>query len=266
MSRPRHNQPDVPDVDPSASSDSSGPISGRDSPAGLAHELANLLDASMRNLHLAITSLRDTAPDIARHGDADDPIARLDTVSQAMRQMTDLLRNWMSRRIAAGQWRQHSHSLAEAIEHALRLLRPAAEAIGVELRASISDAAANLPAGPIYPVIANGVRNSIEAIGTRGREAAAKPALVEVRANVEADRVSVTVLDTGPGLDDSLLDEHGRFRFGTTTKSGGHGLGLSLSRNVAHALRGSLAMSNRPGGGAELSLAFPVAALHDTDW
>lgn len=265
MSRLRHNQPDVPDVDPSGSGDVFNLIRGADSPAGLAHELANLLDASMRNLHLAITSLRDAAPEIACHGDCDDPIARLDTVSQAMRQMTDLLRNWMSQRIAAGQWRQHSHSMGEAIDHVLRLLRPAAEAIGVELRVSISDAAAALPAGPIYPVIANGVRNSIEAIGAHGREAEARPLMVEVRADVETDRVSIAVLDTGPGLDESLLDEHGRFRFGMTTKSGGHGLGLSLSRNVAYALQGSLEMQNRPDGGTELSLAFPVAALHDTE-
>lgn len=89
--------------------------------------------------------------------------------------------------------------------------------------------------------------------------------MVEVRADVETDRVSIAVLDTGPGLDESLLDEHGRFRFGMTTKSGGHGLGLSLSRNVAYALQGSLEMQNRPDGGTELSFAFPVAALHDTE-
>lgn len=237
-----------------------GPINKPASAASFAHELANLLDASMRNLHLALSTLRNTYEADAARSDP-EPINRLDTVSQAMRQMTGLLRNWMSQRIGTQQLHHQRYTLGQAVNHAVRLNQPAADAIGAGIRVRISEEAAGLPAGPVYPVIDNAIRNSIESLqggpGTAG--------LIEFRGEVVGNSVELSVMDNGPGLDPKLLDEQGRFRFGLTTKSDGHGLGMSLSRNVARALKGGLELRNLAGHGATLEINYPVAAVTEQD-
>ena len=69
------------------------------------------------------------------------------------------------------------------------------------------------------------------------------------------------VKDSGPGLNELILQSSELFRQGDGSmnrKHGGLGLGLQLARNLAATLGGRLTMSNRPGGGAELCLGVPV--------
>lgn len=266
MSLPHHNKSDAGEADPLAAGGVDGPIINPASAASFAHELANLLDASMRNLHLALSSLRDRYKADAADSDP-EPIIRLDTVSQAMRQMTDLLRNWMSQRIGTQQLHHQSYTLGQALDHAIRLNQPSADAIGAVLQVRISEEAAGLPAGPVYPVIDNAIRNSIDSLhgGPGGPGGPGAAGLIEIHGKVAGGSVELRVMDNGPGLDPKLLDEQGRFRFGLTTKSDGHGLGMSLSRNVARALKGRLELRNLAGHGATLEIHYPVAAVTEQD-
>jgi nitrogen fixation/metabolism regulation signal transduction histidine kinase len=69
-------------------------------------------------------------------------------------------------------------------------------------------------------------------------------------------QVTVTVADEGPGLSDG----GNLFVPFFTTKPGGSGIGLVLSRQIAEAHRGSLALYNREGArGAEARLTLPRA-------
>jgi two-component system CitB family sensor kinase len=118
--------------------------------------------------------------------------------------------------------------------------------------------AARLPAAALFPVLANGLRNSIEAISAdpaRGE----KPGVIEIAAQVQTGQVRLAITDNGPGLDRAAFDTGGIFRFGKTTKPDGHGLGLSLCRDIAANLGGALRLTNRDDGGALLTLTYPVA-------
>lgn len=69
-------------------------------------------------------------------------------------------------------------------------------------------------------------------------------------------RVEILVEDRGPGFDTKALDQ--LFTPFFTTKAGGTGLGLAISHRIIESHGGKIAASNRPGGGARVSIVLPV--------
>lgn len=237
----------------------------------LVHELANLLDGSLRNISLVISRLNhDPGTESRGHGEDDHLLPRLQAADQAMRQMARLIEQWRSDPESLSQiMHQISQSFGQAVEQATELLTPSAAAHGIAIKACLSSEASRLPAGPIYPLIVNVLRNSIEAIvgqsaPSEGQgDPLAPGGCVELTAEVDDDCLHLTVRDTGPGVDPSLTDEKGRFCIGLTTKQQGHGLGLSLCADIATSLGGVLDLKNDSAGGAVLTVRYPTGH-HET--
>ncbi len=68
--------------------------------------------------------------------------------------------------------------------------------------------------------------------------------------------VQVRVVDTGPGIDEKLRDR--LFYPFFTTKKGGSGVGLSLSKKIVNNHRGLLDVDSRPGAGAAFTVRLPL--------
>lgn len=89
------------------------------------------------------------------------------------------------------------------------------------------------------------------------------PSGAEIRVGLKtgAGGAEVTVKDTGPGfLTEELGDLPKRFARGANTQSiVGSGLGLTIAKEVAEAHGGALQIRNNPGGGACVSLLFPLS-------
>ncbi len=68
--------------------------------------------------------------------------------------------------------------------------------------------------------------------------------------------VSVAVHDSGPGIPPEILDR--LFAPFVTTKPGGLGLGLSISRSIMQRSGGELQAENHPTGGALFRIVLPV--------
>ena len=79
-------------------------------------------------------------------------------------------------------------------------------------------------------------------------------------ADCDGDRLTLRVLDRGPGFSDEMLASFGRPYHSSKGRPGG-GLGLFLSVNVARKLGGNVSARNRETGGAEVTIALPLAAL-----
>ncbi|MEW6688390.1 MAG: ATP-binding protein [Pseudomonadota bacterium] len=82
-----------------------------------------------------------------------------------------------------------------------------------------------------------------------------------LKAEDGADRVTIRVLDEGPGIPEAEL-EHAfepffRGESSRSRETGGSGLGLGIARNIARAHGGDLVLRNRPGGGLEATLTLP---------
>jgi len=219
-----------------------------DTSTRFAHELANLLDGSLRNLGLAISSLDDASQQ------DDHLLNRLQVANTAMHHMAELIHRWMRSSSSPGNLYHQARTLGETVDHAVRLLMPAAQRRQIDLHVHLDPSIATLPAGPVYPVIANALRNSIEAIGRKDGESAA----IQLEVQRVDDTIELTITDTGPGLDPALTDAEGRFNFGMTTRPEGHGLGLLLCQDIAREMGGHIELTNHSAGGVVFVLRYPT--------
>ena len=88
----------------------------------------------------------------------------------------------------------------------------------------------------------------------------ASPHWVGFEAAREGGMLVLAVTDTGPGFAPDMLKQIGKPYRSSKGKPGG-GLGLFLVMNVVRKLGGRVTALNRPGGGAVVTLAFPLTAL-----
>jgi C4-dicarboxylate-specific signal transduction histidine kinase len=147
--------------------------------------------------------------------------------------------------------------LNSIIRRVLDLSRVTIENQHVALRTELATPAALVIGDPVQlqQVLINLVTNALEAMsGVTDRQQ-----LLTVRSEVDAgEKVSVTVADSGSGLDPEQVSHI--FDSFYTTKRGGIGLGLSISRSIIESHGGSMWGEAAPEGGARISFSLQLAA------
>lgn len=85
----------------------------------------------------------------------------------------------------------------------------------------------------------------------------------EVTVRRRGDQVEIAVRDFGPGIPaaeiERVFDPFYRLEDSRSRETGGTGLGLTIARNIATRLGGSVTLQNHPEGGLEARLTLPVA-------
>lgn len=104
--------------------------------------------------------------------------------------------------------------------------------------------------GKLHRVLANGIRNAIQAMGDRGN--------LRISAQSEDRQVTIRIEDEGPGIPDAELPR--LFTPFFTTKVDGTGLGLAYSKKVIEGMKGEIELTNREGDGAVLTIRLPKAS------
>jgi len=122
--------------------------------------------------------------------------------------------------------------------------------IAIESNCTPKDATARLDPGDLSQVLANLVRNSLQAIRESGRGRR-----ITVAARRDATGVAFSVSDDGPGIAPEHLPHI--FEPLYTTRPGSTGLGLSISRDLVEAHGGRLTVASTPGRGAQFTLHLP---------
>jgi len=81
----------------------------------------------------------------------------------------------------------------------------------------------------------------------------------------KSDNIIVSVLDNGPGIDESRIEELFQpFKRGESARtSTGSGLGLSIVEKIAGLHEGAIKLINRPNGGLEARLILPIEREFD---
>jgi signal transduction histidine kinase len=73
--------------------------------------------------------------------------------------------------------------------------------------------------------------------------------------------VAIVIADRGPGIDRADLPRIFDPYF--TTKRGGTGLGLPISKNIVEGLGGTIAVDSTLGKGTEIRIELPLDLAHD---
>lgn len=217
----------------------------------LAHELNNLLDGSIRNVGLARRAL-DSRESQQSGGGFEDVKKRLDTATFALERMADLVHASMqggTQALGSPLLSQTKPvTIAEAARHATEVVGPEAAEHRVALAVEIDEDVAEIPAGSMYPVLLNGVRNALESIGRAG---GIGRVVVQVRrapgpgSGKDKRRwVEVEIVDDGEGPPRDA-PTGAVFAMGFTSKPSGSGLGLAVSRDLVVQTGGTIELRRR---------------------
>lgn len=103
----------------------------------------------------------------------------------------------------------------------------------------------------LMQLFVNLLRNALYAVPNGGR--------IRVSSRREADFVTVSVEDNGPGIPPGVLPEIFEAFVTTRLDARGTGLGLTVAEGIAHQHGGSIVAANRPEGGACLEVRLPAA-------
>jgi signal transduction histidine kinase len=132
---------------------------------------------------------------------------------------------------------------------------------GITLRARIEPDLPPIAANEVLLVWAleNIVRNAVDALAGRGGRISII-ALSDEPSTLNRDdgSVHIVIADNGPGIAASVRKRI--FEPGVSTKSGGWGVGLALSRRIIEELHnGRIVVEDRPSGGTVFDVTLPVA-------
>jgi PAS domain S-box-containing protein len=215
----------------------------------LAHELNQPLAAILGNAQVGRRMMADPAPDLKEIG------AIFDDVAEDAKRAGGIIHGMRAMFRKDPVIEPQPVDLNESVDQVLVLLH--SEIIGrkakVELHAGVGLPPAAAGRVEVQQVILNLVLNGLDAM-----KGAARGALLEITTLQEDGQVHLTVRDHGPGIPAEMMPR--LFEAFVTTKSGGLGLGLAISRGIAERFRGGLTAENHPEGGALFRLTLPTAA------
>ena len=112
----------------------------------------------------------------------------------------------------------------------------------------------------IRQVLHNLVQNAQDAL--ENRKTLGEPPLIEVRTEMAADKVRLSVTDNGGGFPEEMMARI--FEPYATTKTRGTGLGLAIVKKIVDEHHGELAVENRPAKGVSVTILLPVAVGADS--
>jgi signal transduction histidine kinase len=142
------------------------------------------------------------------------------------------------------------HKVTDLVQERLRQ-----QSVRLNLDLPAEPITADLDRDQFQGVLVNLIFNALDAMPSGGQ--------LDVRLKRDGPgHLKVTVSDTGPGIDSSVVDR--LFTPFTSTKATGTGLGLSVSRKVVEAHGGRLTACNKDGGGACFTITLPIGGMkHD---
>jgi C4-dicarboxylate-specific signal transduction histidine kinase len=217
--------------------------------AELAHELNQPLSAICSHAQACTRLLasgdRDYAEDLA---------ASLNQVNEQGTRAAEIIRH--VRRFVVKAKR------SEAVVDVNAMIRDVAELMSIDARMAgaetVFELAESLPTVvgdriQLEQVLVNLMRNGFEAL----READCTPRRLIVRTALDdANTIVVGVCDNGLGIASDVFDRI--FQRFFTTKTGGMGMGLSVSQSIIKSHGGTLWAAANPGGGAAFHFTLPV--------
>ncbi len=207
--------------------------------AGLAHEVRNPLNSAQLQLELLGRRLRR---------ETHDPrfVEPTELAQKEIERLTTLLNDFLAF-ARPPDLHVQDHDVAALVRQAAEVERPAAERRGAEL--AVADAeplVAEVDAPKLHQVVANLVRNAVEAVSAGGH--------VWVMLLPQAEHFVIRVVDDGPGIPEDIRSRIYEPFF--STKESGTGLGMSIVHSLVAMHGGTIDLATGPNG-TRFAVAIP---------
>jgi two-component system sensor kinase FixL len=213
----------------------------------LAHELNQPLSAIANYVHGCARLLRDLDETIAvRMREALE-----ETANQSLRagQIIKHLREFVTK----GETEKAPENIRRLVEEAGALALVGSREKGVRTVFEFAQGSEMVIVDRIQvqQVLTNLMRNAIEAM----RDCQRRELLIRTRQEDE-DMIEVIVQDTGTGIPGEIAEQ--LFKPFITTKAGGMGIGLSISKRIVEAHGGEMTVTRNAAGGATFRFTLPI--------
>jgi len=216
--------------------------------ASVAHELNNPLAVIL--LHADLLQEEAAGGAVAEH---------VEEITQAATRCERLVRNFLTLS------RQHppervAVDLNALITHTLELLEPAfrVDTVTVDLCLDADLPSIRADADQIQQVLVNLITNAYQAL----REVQApRQVTLTTRCDAARTRVTLEVVDTGPGIPPALRTRIFEPFFTTKPPGVGTGLGLSLCQGIIEGHGGTIRVTSQPGQGTVFRVELPVGEV-----
>lgn len=176
---------------------------------------------------------------------------RLVTIDGQIRRLVQAVQERLA--VTRGEARRPEMTdLNEVVRSITDLMAPVLAAKGIACSFAPDGALpkAHVDGHQIQQVLLNLVTNAVDAMPAGGS------LRVETRAAVHA--VMLRIADSGPGVPPEARDRIFEPFFTTKEQDKGTGLGLTICRQIVQAHRGSIGVTETPGGGATFEIRLPV--------
>jgi len=210
---------------------------------GLAHEIKNPLSTIQLNLQLLREDLPDGEPFTTRI------VNRLTTVQKEASRLRDILDDFL-RFAGKMELDRRPLDLNRMLEDMVDFFHPQAQAQRVQLRFQPGDGELVAPVDErmLKQALLNLMINAVHAMPQGGE--------LILSARRQDGRAVIDVIDTGRGIEPQVL---GRiFDAYYSTKKGGHGLGLAISKRIVEEHGGSITAVSEVGKGTDFRIELPI--------
>ncbi|WP_244426445.1 PAS domain-containing sensor histidine kinase [Rhizobium sp. PDO1-076] len=212
----------------------------------LAHELNQPLSAIANYVHGCVRLLQD----------ADDPKTvmvrdALEVAAEQSLRAGQIIKH-LREFVTKGETDKTPENIRQVIEESGALALAGSKEKGVRTVFDFAPGAemAMIDRIQIQQILINLMRNAIEAM----KDSPYRELTVRTRLEGEGE-IAVEVQDTGPGISDEIAQD--LFKPFVTTKSGGMGIGLSISKRIVEAHGGEMTVSKNASGGASFRFTLP---------
>jgi signal transduction histidine kinase len=218
--------------------------------AALFHEIRNALAAVLGHAEL-LPLLDDLNADAS---------SSVEQILRGARRALDLANTHRSQTAPKSKPLEGAKPVA-VVEEVVESLRPISRGkVAFELSNEHVLPRVTCPADRLHQVLANLVKNAIEAIGSQDGliRVSTRPARCAVARGEIVSAVEIVIADNGPGMAPEVRARVFEPFFTTKAESGGTGVGLSVVQSIVREFGGYVNCASRPGAGTVFRVVLPA--------
>ena len=212
----------------------------------LAHELKNPLSTITVNLKLLAEDFNQDAHDRERHA-----LVRLDVLRRETRRLSSLLDDVLQY-VRSPELHPRSVDLNELLADMIEFYSPQAQSARLTLRHQFHTSPL------VCGIDVNLLRQALLNIMINAQQAMPDGGELIIRTSLDERSAIIDIADTGPGI--SEPDRQKMFKISFSTKLGGSGLGLPITKRIIEAHQGSIEVQSTPGRGTNFRISLPLAS------